>query len=378
MAGGADAAGQLGRLRRPDDRAAAWRGHDDLRRLRRREVHHPRRLHRADDAVGHQVQRRLQRRRRRSRPRRRPAQPAVLPARCRRRRRRPPHRPAGREAAARQGRRHLGRRRDDLRQRPGGPLHRAAHLLRPASCVPLRRRPDAAGDPRGRAVPAGAGGCGRRPLPRQHAQEALPWRPRPPHVRRVLGRPARPARHRGRRRRRQGAAAAGAHPGRQPGAQRRRALQGHGARAAHHLRRRGPGHRALRRPRRRVLRDAHRGAQARGAQPHHRPARPAGPRHRAAGRARLLRGRGQRRHPAAPVAAAHPPPTDPRRRRHQPCRARAGHGRAVGLHLRRARPGLGPGGRQGRAPRRRRLHDPGDRPVDRAGAGRPRGPARPS
>jgi uncharacterized protein YPO0396 len=56
----------------------------------------------------------------------------------------------------------------------------------------------------------------------------------------------------------------------------------------------------------------------------------------------------------------------------------AGHGRAVGLHVRRARPGLGPGGRQGRAPRRRRLHDPGDRPVDRAGAGRPRGPARPA
>ncbi len=100
--------------------------------------------------------------------------------------------------------------------------------------------------------------------------------------------------------------------------------------------------------------------------------------HRAAGRARLLRCRRHRRHPAAAVAAAHPPPADPRRRRHQPRRTRAGHGRAVGLHVRRARPGLGPGGRQGRAPRRRRLHDPGDRPVDRAGAGRPRGPARPA
>ena len=138
VAGGAAPDGQLGRLRRPHRRTPARRRDDDLRRLGRRQEHHPRRLHGADDALGHQVQRRVQRRRRGPRPRRRPAQPAVLPARCGRRGRRPPHRSAGREAAPRQGRRHLGRDRDDVRQRPGRPVHGAPHLLRAAARDPLR------------------------------------------------------------------------------------------------------------------------------------------------------------------------------------------------------------------------------------------------
>ena len=71
-------------------------------------------------------------------PGRGPAQPALLPARCRRRRRRPAHRSAGRDAAARARQRHVGRDRDDLRQRPGAPLHGAAHLLRAAPRDPLR------------------------------------------------------------------------------------------------------------------------------------------------------------------------------------------------------------------------------------------------
>ena len=65
----------------------------------------------------------------------------------------------------------------------------------------------------------------------------------------LLRRPARAARHRRQRRRREGAAAARPDPGRQPGPQRRRALQGHGAGAARDVRRRRPRDRALRRPR---------------------------------------------------------------------------------------------------------------------------------
>ena len=84
----------------------------------------------------------------RPRPRRRPAQPALLPARRGRRGRRPAHRAPGRAAAARPRRGHLGRGRDDVRQRRGAPLHRAAHLLRAAPRDPLRRGPDAAGHPR--------------------------------------------------------------------------------------------------------------------------------------------------------------------------------------------------------------------------------------
>ena len=60
------------------------------------------------------------------------------------------------------------------------------------------------GEPRGRRP---------RPLPRQHAEEALPRRPGAPHVRRVRRDPLRPAGHRGQRRRREGAAAAGPDPG---------------------------------------------------------------------------------------------------------------------------------------------------------------------
>ena len=117
----------------------------------------------------------------------------------------------------------------------------------------------------GRARARRARGRRARAVPRQHAQEALPGHPGAPHLRRVSRRPARAPRHRRQRRRRQGAAAAGPDPGRQPGPQRRRALQGHGARAARDVRRRRPGDRALRRPRHRLLRDAHRGAEARAA-----------------------------------------------------------------------------------------------------------------
>ncbi|NGZ99508.1 hypothetical protein G5V59_01230 [Nocardioides sp. W3-2-3] len=139
--------------------------------------------------------------------------------------------------------------------------------------------------PRGRAGPRCAGGRRARALPRDHLEEALPGRAGAPDLRRVRRRAARAARHRRQRRRRQGAAPAGPDPGRQPGPQRRRVLQGHGAGAPGDVRRRGSRHRALRRPRRGVRRHAHRGAEARPAGADHRAAGAQGGGGRAAGRA---------------------------------------------------------------------------------------------
>ena len=156
------------------------------------------------------------------------------------------------------------------------PVHGAPHLLRAAARHPLGRRADAAGHPGRGAAARHARGRRARALPRHHAQEALPRHPGAPDVRRARRRPARAARHRRQRRRCEGAAAARPDPGGQPGPQRRRALQGHGARAAHDVRRRRPRDRALRRPRHRPLRDAHRGAEARAAGADHRPPRPQG------------------------------------------------------------------------------------------------------
>ena len=238
------------------------------------------------------------------------------------------------------------------------------------------RRADAAGHPGRGAAARHARGRRARALPRQHAEEALPRHPGAPDVRRARRRPARAARHRRQRRRCEGPAAARPDPGGQPGPQRRRALQGHGARATLDLRRRRPRDRALRRPRHRPLRHAHRGAEARAPGADHRPPRPQGGGHPAARGARLLRRDARRRHPAADVAAPHPPPPDRVRRGRQPrrpCggRRRARHDDLRGAHL----PGR-PRGRQGVAPRGRRVDAPVARAVAGAGAGRPRGPAR--
>ena len=225
---------------------------------------------------------------------------------------------------------------------------------------------------------AGPRGRRPRPLPRQHAEEALPRRPGAPDVRRVRRGPARPARHRGQRRRREGAAPAGPDPGGQPGAQRRRALQGDGAerpatfaaadRAVEHFDDLESAYRAMRteEQKQELLAPITGPARAPG-----RRRRPGG----GAGRVRGDRGGGQA---GAALAAPHPRARCSGRR----SRPTGGAGREVAEELRTsARDGglarRGPGGGQGGAPVRGRRHPGAARRRHRAGAGAPRGAVRP-